>query len=103
MIGCENSHNISDHKNKKILAVSRSRIDPNKGTFDWALSLNIYLVLKMVLIGMTDATQIIKFLSGSIVVCNNSLINIIKIFSTYKTNIIEVSEILMFIHRFGGV
>ena len=35
MIGCENSQNISEYKNKKILAVSRSRIDPNKGTFDW--------------------------------------------------------------------
>ena len=35
MIGCKNSHNISKYKNEKILAVSRSRIDPNKGTFDW--------------------------------------------------------------------
>ena len=35
MIGCKNSHNISEYNNNKILAVSRSRIDPNKGTFDW--------------------------------------------------------------------
>ena len=34
MIGCENSHNISEYKNEKIPAVSRSGIDPNKGTFD---------------------------------------------------------------------
>ena len=35
MIGYKNSHNISEYKNEKILAVSRSEIDPNKGTFDW--------------------------------------------------------------------
>ena len=43
MIGCENSHNISDHKNEKILAVSRSGIDPNKGTFDWVLVSALWL------------------------------------------------------------
>ena len=40
MIGYKNSHNISDHKNKKILAVSRSRIDPNKGTLETHYVLN---------------------------------------------------------------
>ena len=45
MIGCENSHNISEYKIKKILAVSRSRIDPNKGTFDWGLIVTVLTVL----------------------------------------------------------
>ena len=37
MIGCENSHSISEYKNAKILAVSRSGIDPNMSTFHWEL------------------------------------------------------------------
>ena len=38
MIGWINSHNISEYKNEKILAVSRLGIHPNMSTFHWVLS-----------------------------------------------------------------